>query len=70
MNDMNMELPICPACEGDLEYTDFVLDDCDGDVVWFNCHGHCVECGKEYHWFERYCFSGITAIECTGEREV
>ena len=70
MNDMNMELPICPACEGDLEYADFVLDDCDGDVVWFESRGHCPKCGKEYRWYDKYNFAGITEPKCTGEREV
>ena len=70
MKDMNMELPICPVCDTDLEYTNFVLDDCNGDEVWFKSHGHCPECGREYHWHDKYNFAGITLPECVGEREV
>lgn len=69
MNDMNMELPICPACEEDLEYTDFVLDDYNGDEVWFESHGHCPKCGREYRWYDKYNFAGITEPECVGGRE-
>jgi uncharacterized protein YbaR (Trm112 family) len=70
MRDINMELPVCPICEAELEYTEFVYDDCDGDVVWFKSHGYCPRCGKEYRWYDKYNFAGITLPECVGEREV
>lgn len=70
MKDMNMELPICPVCNGDLEYIEFGFDDYDGDVAWFKSYGYCMECGKEYRWYEKYNFAGITLPECIGEREV
>ncbi len=78
---MDINLPICPACQGTLKYTDCAFDKYDGtvawgndyygeDIVWFSCYGYCKQCGKEYHWREKYSFSGVASMECVGEREV
>ena len=68
MEDMNM-IPMCSVCEIELEYTQFVFDYCDADNAYFRSCGYCPECGREYHWFDRYDFVGIIELECAGERE-
>ena len=68
MEDMNM-MPMCSVCETEIEYTEFVFDDCDGDAVWFKSLGHCPKCGREYRWYDKYNFAGVTEPECVGGRE-
>ena len=69
MAEMNMSLPICSICETDLEYTEFIYEDCDGDSVYFKSRGYCPECGREYRWYDKYDFAGVIELECDGERE-
>ena len=63
------DIAMCPICETEIEYTEFVLDDCDGEIVYFKSHGCCPECGREYRWYERYYFGTITDLNCISERE-
>ena len=63
------DIAMCPICETEIEYTDFVFDDCDGDTAYFKSHGRCPECGREYRWYERYEFADVIELECVGERE-
>lgn len=53
----------CPECGQEVQQYD-------EDIVWFNCQGYCLRCGKEYHWREKYSFANVAAMECVGEREV
>ena len=63
------DIPMCPICETEIDYIDFVFDDCDGDTAYFKSYGRCSECGREYRWYERYYFGTITDLSCISERE-
>ena len=63
------DMPMCPVCETEIEYDDFMFDDCDGDAVYFKSRGHCPKCGREYRWYDSYHFAGVTEPECVGERD-
>ena len=65
---MNM-IPMCSVCDTELEYTEFVFDGCDGDTVWYESHGCCPECGREYRWYDKYNFVGVTEPECVGKKD-
>lgn len=69
MKDMNM-MPMCSVCDIELEYTKFVFDGRDGDIVWYESYGYCPECGREYRWYEENHFAGIAGLECVSEKEV
>lgn len=66
----DMKMPMCSICEVDLEYDEFMFEDCDGDTVWFKSRGYCPECGKEYRWYDRYTFSGICDLKCVSEPDI
>ena len=63
------DIPMCPICETEIDYTRFCFDDCDGDTAYFKSHGRCPECGREYRWYEKYYFGTITDLSCISERE-
>lgn len=69
MEDMDMNMPMCSVCETEIEYTEFTYDDCDGDVVYFKSRGRCPKCGREYRWYDKYNFAGVTEPKCVGGRE-
>ena len=68
MEDTNMEIPMCSICDTELEYNEFVFDDYDGDVVWFKSHGYCPKCGRDYRWYDKYNFAGVTKPEWVEEK--
>ena len=56
--------PWCNYCEDSmLDYDVFELEDCDGDVTYFHCEGHCPQCGRTYRWTEHYIFDRIYNVE-------
>ena len=62
MDDMIINLPICPDCFGSLRYTDTAFDKFDGTVVWDENRECCPECGKEMQQYDE----DIVWFNCQG----